>query len=93
MTYVYTGRKRELTKRFVALRSHYLFESRFCNVASGNEKGHVENSVKRSERTYLFNMPPSKSFCEPISIALRSIAKIGSSPLMTESSQAIGRSN
>jgi transposase len=57
VTYVYTGRKRDLTKRFVALRSHYLFDSRFCNVASGNEKGHVENSVKRSERTYLTPVP------------------------------------
>ena len=57
VTYVYAGRKRELTRRFLALRSHYLFESRFCNVASGNEKGHVENSVKRSERTYLTPVP------------------------------------
>ncbi len=57
VTYVYTGRKRDLTSRFLALRSHYLFESRFCNVASGNEKGHVENSVKRSERTYLTPIP------------------------------------
>ncbi|MEO8272261.1 MAG: IS21 family transposase, partial [Aureliella sp.] len=52
VTHVYLGNKRDLTARFLALRSHYLFESRFCNVASGNEKGHVENSVKRSERTY-----------------------------------------
>jgi transposase len=57
VTYVHTGRKREITRRFLALRSHYLFESRFCNVASGNEKGHVENSVKRSERTYLTPVP------------------------------------
>ena len=57
VTYVHTGRKRILTSRFLALRSHYLFESRFCNVASGNEKGHVENSVKRSERTYLTPVP------------------------------------
>ena len=57
VTYVHTGRKRDLTRRFLAIRSHYLFESRFCNVASGNEKGHVENSVKRSERTYLTPVP------------------------------------
>lgn len=57
VSHVYTGRKRDLTSRFLALRSHYLFESRFCNVASGNEKGHVENSVKRSERTYLTPVP------------------------------------
>jgi len=57
VTHVYLGNKRDLTARFLALRSHYLFESRFCNVASGNEEGHVENSVKRSERIYLTPIP------------------------------------
>ncbi len=52
------GRERTLNKRFVALRSHYLFETRFCNVASGWEKGHVENLVKLSQRTFL-TPPPS----------------------------------
>ena len=40
VTHVYSGNKRDLTARFLALRSHYLFESRFCNVASGNEMGY-----------------------------------------------------
>ncbi len=53
VAHVYAGKNRQLTQRFMALRSHYLFTSRFCNVASGYEKGHVENSVKRAERTYL----------------------------------------
>ncbi len=57
VTHVYAGKNRQLTQRFIALRSHYLFHSRFCNVASGNEKGHVENSVKRTERTYLTPIP------------------------------------
>jgi transposase len=61
VTHVYIGNKRDLTARFLALRSHYLFESRFCNVASGNEKGHVENSVKRSERTYMTPVPQAAS--------------------------------
>jgi transposase len=51
------GRERRLNKRFVALRSCYLFESRFCNVARGNEKGDVENLAKRSERSYLTPVP------------------------------------
>ena len=61
VTHVYTGRKRDLTARFMALRSHYLFDSRFCNVAKGNEKGHVENSVKRTERTYLTPIPQASN--------------------------------
>ena len=53
VAYVGRGRERRLNRRFVELRSWYLFDSRFCNVAKGNEKGHVENLVKRSQRTFL----------------------------------------
>jgi transposase len=51
------GKDRRLTKRFLELRAWYLFETRFCNVAKGNEKGDVENACKRSERTYLSPVP------------------------------------
>jgi transposase len=56
---VWVGRSRErrLNRRFLELRSWYLFDSRFCNVAKGNEKGHVENLVKRSQRTFLTPLP------------------------------------
>ena len=54
---VLPGRKRKLNKRFRELRSWYLFDTRFCNVACGNEKGDVENLAKRSQRTYLTPMP------------------------------------
>lgn len=55
--YVGRGKDRRLTKRFLELRAWYLFETRFCNVAKGNEKGDVENACKRSERTYLSPVP------------------------------------
>ena len=61
---VLTGRKRILNRRLIELKSHYLFQTRFCNVASGNEKGHVENSVKRTERTYLTPIPQVTSLVE-----------------------------
>ena len=51
------GKNRRLTKRFKELRAWYLFETRFCNVAKGNEKGDVENGCKRSENTYLSPAP------------------------------------
>jgi transposase len=54
---VMPGRKRKLNRRFRELRSWYLFDTRFCNVARGNEKGDVENLAKRSERTYLTPIP------------------------------------
>ena len=57
VTYVGKGKDRRLTKRFRELRAWYLFETRFCNIAKGNEKGDVENACKRSERTYLSPVP------------------------------------
>ena len=58
------GQERRLTERFKHLRSWYLFETRFCNVARGNEKGDVENLAKRSERTYLTPVPEVSSLAE-----------------------------
>ncbi len=58
------GRKgeRRLNDRFLGLRSHYLFESRFCNVESGHEKGRVENLVKLAQRTFLAGAPSFTGF-------------------------------
>ncbi|MHC4406800.1 MAG: IS21 family transposase [Planctomycetota bacterium] len=58
------GRDRRLNKRFRELRSWYLFDTRFCNVAKGNEKGDVENLAKRSERTYLTPIPAVGALAE-----------------------------
>ncbi len=58
------GEEQRLNRHFVALRSHYLFETRFCNVAHGNEKGHVENLVKRSQRTFMTPLPECASLEE-----------------------------
>lgn len=38
-------RKREETRSFVGLRSHYLCASRFCTPCAPEEKGGVENGV------------------------------------------------
>ena len=51
------GRERKLNEHFLRLRAHYLFESRFCNVASGHEKGQVENLVKRAQSDFLAGCP------------------------------------
>lgn len=51
------GKHRELNRRFKELKAWYLFDTRFCNVAKGNEKGDVENLCKHSERMYL-SPPP-----------------------------------
>ena len=54
---VLRGRDRELTDDFLALRSHYLFKSRFANVRRGNEKGVVEGLVGFVRRNYLTPVP------------------------------------
>lgn len=56
------GRERRLNERFKQLQSWYVFDTRFCNIARGNEKGDVENLAKRSERTYLTPVPEVTAF-------------------------------
>ena len=64
VVFVGRGRERRLNRRFLELRSWHLFDSRFCNVAKGNEKGHVENLVKRSQRTFLTPLPEVRDLDE-----------------------------
>ena len=58
------GKERRLNRQFKELRSWYLFNTRFCNVGRGNEKGDVENLAKRSERTYLTPKPEVGALAE-----------------------------
>jgi transposase len=53
------GRRRVECDRFVALRSHYLFESVFClsGKQGAHEKGGVENEVGRFRRRHLVPVP------------------------------------
>ena len=50
-------RERELTREFLRLKSHFLFQSHFCLVRRANEKGHVENLVKFGRRNFLVPVP------------------------------------
>ncbi len=45
-----TGKARQVNARFAAMASHYLFETDFCNPASGWEKGQVEKNVQDARR-------------------------------------------
>jgi len=51
------GRSRELTREFLRLESHYLFEHHFCRVRRPNEKGHVENLLGFARRNFLVPLP------------------------------------
>jgi transposase len=56
------GNSREEQAAFVAFRSHYLFESRFCNVAQAHEKGLVEGLVGYARRNWLVPTPSFPSW-------------------------------
>ena len=62
MKKVLEGPNRELTAEFLRLESHYLFTHRFCRVARGNEKGHVESLVGYHRRNFLVPVPSFESF-------------------------------
>jgi transposase len=51
------GRQREEQSLFLAFRNHYVFESQYCNPASGHEKGGVENDVGYARRNFLPGRP------------------------------------
>jgi transposase len=56
------GRDRVLTAEFLRLESHFLFDHHFCNVARGNEKGHVETHVGYARRNLLVPIPSFPSW-------------------------------
>lgn len=58
------GRNREEQTGFIGLRSHYLFESRFCTPGQGHEKGQVENGVGYVRRMFLTPPPSVCSYAE-----------------------------
>ena len=59
VTKIFSGRNRLENERFVTLRSHYGFESFFCEpgVDGAHEKGGVEGDVGRYRRRYLTPVP------------------------------------
>lgn len=63
---VLRGRRRVETDRFVAMRSHYLFESIFTTpgIEGAHEKGGVEGEVGRFRRNHLVPVPAVGSIGE-----------------------------
>lgn len=54
---VLKGRERKLTREFLRLQSHYLFQEHFCLVRRPNEKGHVERLLGTARRNFLVPVP------------------------------------
>ncbi|SHL06079.1 IS21 family transposase [Desulforamulus aeronauticus] len=64
VTKILKGPYREEHTQFSSLRAHYLFDSEFCNPASGHEKGTVENLVKYVRSNTMVPVPQIKSLDE-----------------------------
>lgn len=61
---VLRGSRREETMRFIAFRSHWQYEARFCTPAHGHEKGGVEGEVGRFRRNHMVPVPQVTNFDE-----------------------------
>lgn len=61
---VLEGHTRQEQQAFVAFRSHYLYESRFCTPGQGHEKGGVEHGVGFGRRNFMVPIPKVASFAE-----------------------------
>lgn len=63
---VLRGRDRIETERFIALRSHYGFESSFCDPGEqgAHEKGGIEGEVGRQRRHFFVPVPKVKSLAD-----------------------------
>lgn len=66
VSWVLRGRRRIEADRFVAFRSHHLFESRYCRVGlvGAHEKGGVEGGQGHFRRTYLVPVPRGRDLAE-----------------------------
>jgi transposase len=58
------GSKRQEQDQFIVFRSHYLFESHFCTVGAGNEKGRVVVGVGYARRNFMSPLLKADTFAQ-----------------------------
>lgn len=58
------SRTREVSREFLRLKSHYLFQEEFCLVRRANEKGHVERLLEFARSNYLVPVPNVRDLAE-----------------------------
>jgi len=67
------GSERELTDRFMALASHYLFEACFARPGEGHDKGGVEARGKGIRLAHLTPIPQGETLSEISEVLLREV--------------------
>jgi len=77
VTRVLKGRDRIESDRFIAMRSHYSFDSFFClpGIKGSHEKGGVEGEVGRFRRRHLVPVPRVNSMAELNELLMAGAAK------------------
>lgn len=83
------GQRREENERFIAFRSHWGFESDFCNPGRGNEKGGVEGEQGYFRRNYLVPLPEARDL-EHLNELLREGSKEEEQRVIAGRAQSIG---
>jgi transposase len=69
------GTERELTERFAALASHYLFEACFARPREGHDKGGVEARGKGIRLAHLTPIPKGETLSEISEVLLREVER------------------
>jgi transposase len=67
------GSERQLTERFMALASHYLFEPCFARPGEGHDKGGVEARGKGIRLRHLTPVPRGKTLAEISEVLMREV--------------------
>jgi len=83
------GHQRAEQRQFIALRSHYVFESRFCTPGEGHEKGGVESAVGYARRNFL-SPPPHVSNWGELNAHLLRCCQADDARVVAGQSQTIG---
>ena len=86
---VLRGKQREETARFIGFRSHWGFESEFCTVGAGHEKGGVEVENGYFRRNHLVPVPKVGTLAELNALLLQG-AKDDEQRVISGRAQSIG---
>lgn len=61
---IFIGHERQEQDGFILFRSHYLFESHYCNAGAGHEKGRVEDGVGYARRNFMSPLLKADNFAD-----------------------------
>jgi len=68
--------KRQRTRVFTELQSHYLFEDRFGRLGKGNDKGKVEGRRERDLAAFQAPLPAPYDACEKVPTSVSSLSLV-----------------